>query len=290
MDAIKIDNISYTIHNKSILDNISFNMQEREALALIGENGSGKTTLIDLILGDIKPSQGQVQLFGKSNCHFDNIGVVYDKSPLFPMLKIKEAIRYFCILNKVDYKSIVKKGYIEIFQLEKLSNSYIAHLSQGEKQRLGVMIALIRNPKLLILDEPFSNLDPIIISRIWNIIKTEERTVLFSTHNWKEIEKLATKVVLISKGKIVCEPLSPRDLLNKLPAKKKLVVRMSEDVKSICFGYDYYIDGENLILFLEDKERLRLLSDLSVYTNNYSVQDVSLKDVYLYLLKKMTLC
>ena len=283
MNAVKIENISYRVHNKTILKNISFGVDERESFALIGENGSGKTTLIDLVLGDINPTQGSVKLFGKSNTDFKDVGVVYDRSPLFPMLKTREIIKYFCHLNKVYYKSILKKGYIEIFQLEKLVDSYIAYLSQGEKQRLGVLIALIRNPRLLILDEPFSNLDPIIVNRIWNVIKTEERTVLFSTHNWKEIEKLADKIVLINKGQMMCEPLSPIDLLNKLPTKQKLVVHMSEELKSMYNTYASYLDGDNLVLFFDGNDLF--LKKLGKYTNSFSVQDVSLKDVYLYLSK-----
>lgn len=284
MNIVKVESLSYSIHTKTILDDISFSVNDREALALIGENGSGKTTLIDSILGDIKPSKGVVKLFGTDKFNFDNIGVVYDKSPMFPMLTISETIKYFCYLNKVDYKSFLKKGYIETFQLEKIACSYIAHLSQGEKQRLGVMISLIRNPRLLILDEPFSNLDPIIISHIWEVIKIEERTVLFSTHNWKEVEKLASKIVLIKKGKMICEPSSPKDLLSKLPAKKKLVVRISEQLKERYNGYASYQEGENLILFFNGDEQF--MDDLSKYSTNYSIQDVSLKDVYLYSLTK----
>ncbi len=279
MNDIIVSDVSYQVKDKIILNNISFTVTKGESFALLGENGSGKSTLIDVILNDLKPSKGYIKFFEKSKACFDKVGIVYDQLPLFSMLRVFEIIKYFTTIRKLEFENI-KKKYFEIFEINKIQKSFIKELSQGEKKRVGILLALIHNPDLLILDEPFANLDPTITERLWKIIRNENRTIFFTTHNWKEAEKLAVKIAFIYKGKVLFEPQSPQSILNSLPALKIINFPKNENIIKLLTNYQYYLHDENINVFFNEDSKL--LKDISQFTNNFSVQEVDLKDAYLF--------
>lgn len=141
-------------------------------------------------------------------------------------------------------------------------------------------MAIIHNPVLLILDEPFANLDPTITERIWKILKNDNRTIFYTTHNWKEAEKLAMKIAFIYNGKILIEPQSPQSVLNSLPELKKIIVPKNENIIKLLTNYKYYFHDENINIFIHDDSKF--LKDISQLTNNFSIQEVDLKDAYLF--------
>ena len=278
-EVIKISDILYKVKTKIIIDSISFFVNDSDSFALLGENGSGKSTLIDLILNNLRSDNGDVVFFGKQKNNFNNIGIVYDHLPLFPLLKVNEIIRYFTTIHKLDYKEI-KILYFEIFEIEKIANSFIKELSQGERKRVGLLLSIIHNPNLLILDEPFANLDPTIIDRIWKILRQDNRTIFFTTHNWKDVEKLATKIGFIHEGKLIQKPQSPKKIIKDLPAGKKVTVNKNTKLNDKFIHLNYYKHNDELHIFL-DKEK-DILDMINKTTNNFSVQDIGLKDAYLY--------
>ena len=261
------------------MNNISFAVDAGEAFALLGENGSGKSTLIDIILDDIKPSEGNVNFFEQPKINFDKVGVLYDHLPLFMMLKVSESIHYFAVIHRLNYDAI-KKKYFDIFEINKIEHTLVKELSQGERKRVGILLAIMHNPRLLILDEPFANLDPTIIDRIWNTINNGYRTVFFTTHNWKEAEKQATKIGFIYDGKIIYPPESPHEILHKLPSQKKIRIDWFDGVTDKLKDYRYYIHDEAVVVFFD--EHSELLKTISAFTNNFSVKNVGLEDAYLF--------
>lgn len=282
-EVIKISDILYKVKTKIIIDSISFSVNDSDSYALLGENGSGKSTLIDLILNDLKSDNGNVVFFGKQKNNFKNIGIVYDHLPLFPLLKVNEIIRYFTTIHKLDYKEI-KTLYFEIFEIEKIANSFIKKLSLGERKRVGLLLSIIHNPNLLILDEPFSNLDPTITDRIWRILRQNNRTIFFTTHNWKDVEKLATKIGFIYEGKLIQKSQSPNEIIKNLPAGKKVTVNKNTKLNDKLINLNYYKHDDELHIFL-DKEK-DILDMITKTTTNFSVQDIGLKDAYLYHISK----
>jgi len=283
-NIIEVNGVSYKRASKLILDNVSFSVSEGESFALIGENGSGKTTILELILNDIKPTQGSTSLLGRIDRkkNFDTVGVVYGQLPLFPMLKVEETIRYFSTLYRVSFDHITKLDYISLFHLDKWRNSFVKDLSQGERQRLGILLSLMRDPEILIMDEPFSNLDPIIINKIWKLIKSPKRTLLFTTHNWTDVGDLADKICFIHEGTILNKPESPQAILDSLPSKRKVVV--PSDLEKYLEGLQIqcFTENDHLHLFFDqDSNLIQLIEGM---TKQYSVQEVSLKDAYLYRL------
>lgn len=282
-EVINISEISYKVKEKTIIDNISFTVNEGESFALLGENGAGKSTLIDLMLNDLKPTKGTVAFFGTKKHNFTHVGIVYDHLPLFPLLKVHEIIRYFTTIHKLTYKNISNQ-YFDTFGINKISNSYIKELSQGERKKVGLLLAIIHNPDLLILDEPFANLDPTIIDRIWKTLNRQGRTIFFSTHNWKDVEKIATKIGFISKGKLILAPQSPNAILNQLPAKKKIIISSKNELLiNDLINLNYYIHDDEIHIFLNNEKEIMPI--INKHTMNFSIQDVGLKDAYLFYVK-----
>lgn len=282
MKDIQVSNISYKVNSKVILNNINLTVDTGESFALLGENGSGKSTLIDIMLDDIKPTSGSVRLFSTKN-KFDRVGVLYDHLPLFMMLKVSESINYFASIYNLSYKTIREK-YFDVFEIYKIQNQLIKELSQGEKKRVGILLAVMHNPRLLVLDEPFANLDPTIINRIWKVIANGYRTIFFTTHDWKEAEKQADKIGFIYNGEIIHEPQSPEEILSTLPAHKKINLEYFDGIIEKLKDYHYYIHDELITIFFDEKSNL--LKTISDFTNNFSVKDVGLEDAYLFHINK----
>lgn len=281
--VISINNITYKVDNHlTILNGINLNIREQESFALIGKNGAGKTTLFEIILKDLKPTKGSVLFYGSDKPNLKKIGVVYDFPPLFPLLKVREIIDYFCTIYHIKATEIPSE-YYTVFGLNSILNSYIKNLSQGERKKLGIFLSIIHNPSILILDEPFANIDPTAIDGIWRLLKKDKRTILFTSHNWKQVQEVATKVAFINKGQIITPPASIKEILNALPQTKKIITEFNELLIKKIKPFDFYIN-ENLIhIFFNESSNL--IEIISEHTNNFSFKECDLKDAYLFKIK-----
>lgn len=281
---ITINNLSYIRNGKKILNGISFNITKGDKIALLGNNGAGKTTLIDIITQDIKPTEGEVCYGYTSIFPKGEIGVLYGCLPLLPYLRVYEQIKYYAAIYKRNYKNI-KETYYKQLGIDKIQNSFIYQLSQGERQKLGLLISIINNPGILIWDEPFSNLDPTIIDTFWNIVNTDDKTIFYSTHNWEDAINKSTKVCLLYEGQLLEGPVSPTELLLNFPKQNILVVGIDDSISTALKDYEYYeLDGCYYILWSPSDS---IISDISNFTNNFSVKKISLVDYYRYKTSKM---
>lgn len=280
---ITLENVSYFRNGKRILKDISFSINKGEKVALLGNNGSGKTTLIDIMTQDLKPTTGKISFYGSSVYPKEKIGVLYGCLPLFPYLKVAEQIKYFAAIYRLDYKEI-EKTYYTRYGINKIQKSYIYQLSQGERQKLGLLISNLNNPDILILDEPFHNLDPSIIDVIWKNINTSEKTVFYSTHSWEDVIDKSTKVCLLYEGKLLAGPKSTIDLLMDFNKQNVLIVGADSIISEIIKGYEYYeLDGCYYVFW---SEKDSLVGEISQLTNNFSLKKISLIDYYRYLISK----
>jgi ABC-2 type transport system ATP-binding protein len=275
---ISVNKIFHKINNKLILNDINLDINLGDVFALIGKNGAGKTTLFEIILKDIKPSNGCVEYDNDVGFEFSNTGVVYDNTPMFPLLKVKEVVDYFSSIYGVKFSEIPTR-YFDVFGLNGILNSFMSVLSQGEKKKVALFLSIINNPKVLILDEPFSNIDPTVIESIWKVLKENNRTILFTSHNWYEIEHIATKITFISKGNIILPPTSPQEIIKSLPHSKKVIVDYNEDLMKKLKNFEYYIN-ENLIHIFYDGNS-ELVDEILKYSKNFSFKDCDIKDAYL---------
>ena len=283
-NLITLQNVSYFRNEKKILDKISFTIGRGEKIALLGSNGAGKSTLIDIMTQDINPTDGNIFFDRTSVFPKNRTGVLYGCLPLFPYLRVFEQIRYFTAIYRLDYKE-VEKEYYKRLGIDKIENSFIYQLSQGERQKLGLLISIINNPELLIWDEPFSNLDPTTIDTFWGIVNSNKKTIFYSTHNWEDAMKKSTKVCLLHEGRLLEEPKNPVELLSEFQKQNVLIVGIDNLVSEVIINYKYYkLDGCCYVFWNTDEP---IVTEISKLTTNFSVKKISLIDYYRYRTSKL---
>lgn len=216
-DAIVFKNITKSYGEKNILKDFSLNIKKGEFLTIIGSSGCGKTTVLKMINGLIKPNKGNVFVDGKDISKINlidmrrKIGYVIQGVGLFPHMKIKNNISYTLNLEKKENKeeilSKVKK-LVKIVGLdEEIINRYPNELSGGQRQRVGIARALVGEPDIILMDEPFGAVDEItrklLQDEIYKIYKKYNVTIVFITHDISEALKLGTRVIVMDNGEIV---------------------------------------------------------------------------------------
>ena len=213
--VIKIENLCkyfrYGIRGIGIqaVDGISLEVEEGEVFGLLGPNGAGKSTTIKIILGLTRPNSGKCLLFGKEMARQtrQNIGYLPESPYFYKFLTGFELVVFYaklCGMSNDSAKNAAMKA-LSLVGLDDAANRQIGLYSKGMVQRAGLAQAIVHNPKLLILDEPASGLDPIGASDMADIIlrlKSEGKTVLLCSHMMSEVEKLCSRVAILSKGKI----------------------------------------------------------------------------------------
>lgn len=197
---LELKNISKEYNDYKALDNVSFSLNEGEIVGLIGPNGAGKTTLMRIIVGLTKQYDGEIDLIDNTS-----IGCVIETPSFYPYMTGYENLRYLAELNDVSAEKVMET--IELLGLKEALNKKVKGYSLGMRQRLGIAAALLREPKLLILDEPTNGLDPTGIHELRTYIKDiaakKGITVLISSHILSELEKICDKAIIIKHGKII---------------------------------------------------------------------------------------
>lgn len=209
-DSIKVTKLCKS-YNAFTLDNVSFTVPQGRIVGFIGENGAGKSTTINLILNTIHKNSGKIEIFGLDHIQNENkikedLGVVFDECNFHEMLTPKEIGKMFQGIYKT-WNAVKYKSFLSRFSLSE--NQRIGAFSKGMKMKLSIIAALSHNPKLLIMDEATTGLDPVVRDELLDVflefIEDERNSIFFSTHITSDIEKIADYVVLIHKGKIVFE-------------------------------------------------------------------------------------
>lgn len=229
---IKLDKVTKSFGTKKAVSAVSLEIKEGEVVGFLGPNGAGKTTTMRLIVGFIKPTEGQITVDGKDPIQervavLKHIGYLPENNPLYQEMKVDEYLQF--IVDMKDMKGESLNAIIAETGVEDVLNNKIEELSRGFKQRVGLTAALISNPKILILDEPTSGLDPLEQEKIRNLIKTlgKKRTIILSTHILSEIEDVATRLIIINRGRIVYDGAKPKGsgMVEKL-FKQKVAINL----------------------------------------------------------------
>lgn len=211
---IKVSNLSKYYREVKAVNDISFTVNPGDIYGFLGQNGAGKSTTIRMLLTLIKPTAGSVELFGKNLfAHrkeiLKQIGAVIEKPDLYKYLTGYESLSLFARMSGVSVNEKKLNDQLEQVGLIERAHSKVRTYSQGMKQRLGIAIALIHNPKLIILDEPTNGLDPQGIADVRNLIlhlsRHEGKTILVSSHLLHEIEMIANRMLIIDKGQKIIE-------------------------------------------------------------------------------------
>lgn len=209
---IKIENLTKYYGAQKVLDGISFEVNEGEIVGFLGPNGAGKSTTMKILTGFLPASSGTATILDfeistQSNEAKKNIGYLPEHNPLYLEMYVKEFLEFIGALYGMRGSKLKKRisELIDLVGLNQEQSKKIQELSKGYRQRVGLAQALIHDPKVLILDEPTTGLDPNQITEIRSVIKEagKNKAVLFSTHIMQEVEAICDRVIIIHKGKIV---------------------------------------------------------------------------------------
>tara|TARA_B100001057_G_scaffold297996_1_gene298226 strand:+ start:4515 stop:5216 length:702 start_codon:yes stop_codon:yes gene_type:complete len=208
--SLDIKNISKKYANQIALKDISFSLKKGDIVGFLGPNGAGKTTLMKIITSTLKQDKGEVYIYGNNTICDEiktknDIGYLAENNPLYKEMNVTEYLDFIASIYNIKNKKDLINDLILKTGLEKEKYKLIENLSKGYKQRVGIASALINNPKVLILDEPTTGLDPNQLVEIRNLIKEvgKEKIVLLSTHILQEIPKICNHIIIIKEGEIV---------------------------------------------------------------------------------------
>ncbi|MHC5249016.1 ABC transporter ATP-binding protein [Enterococcus sp. LJL120] len=209
---LEVKNLTKTFGNYTAVDNLSFDIPDGKILGLIGQNGAGKTTTFRLILDFLTADSGEVLWDGKeiSSKEYNIIGYLPEERGLYPKVTIQDQLVYFAELRGKTKKEILPKidEWMEKFQVKGKKTDKVKTLSKGNQQKVQLIATLIHEPKLVILDEPFSGLDPVNAELLKDGIielKSKGSAVIFSSHNMDNVEKICDSLIMLRNGETVLD-------------------------------------------------------------------------------------
>ncbi len=235
---LKVKDIVKFYGSNCAVAGLSFEVKDGEIFGLLGENGAGKTTTFRIIMGLLDADKGQVTLNDKKIDYSvtDQIGFLTEERSLLTKLTVKEQIIYYGVLKGMKQEDILKKldTMLEEFDIVSYKNRKIKELSKGNQQKIQFISAVINDPKLLILDEPFTGLDPINVEMFKNYIRKLQSkgcSIIFSSHQMDHIELFCEKMIILVKGKAILSGYV-KDI-KKDYQKRNVFIRGDFDIKDI---------------------------------------------------------
>lgn len=248
--SIKVISVSKIYKTQKALNNVSFSADKGQIIGFLGPNGAGKSTMMKILTGFIKPNSGEVfvdevNVLQNPLEAQKNIGYLPEHNPLYKEMYVREYLQFQAAIFKVDKNEV--EVCIEKVGLLPEAHKKINQLSKGYQQRVGLAAAILHNPKVLILDEPTTGLDPNQLVEIRALIKElgKNKTVLFSTHIMQEVEAVCDRVIIIKKGEVLVD--------------KKLTDLKENNEQTIIVTFDYKIE----------EQFINRLPNVISYKNNY---------------------
>jgi ABC-type multidrug transport system ATPase subunit len=234
-EVIKVQHLWKKYGDLNAVKDLSFTVRSGDVYGFLGQNGAGKSTTIRMILDLIRPSSGTVEIFGQSvrknrKNVFKDVGAIIERPDLYSYLTGSENLKLFARMSGVHLSEAKLMHFLELVGLAERGRSRVGTYSLGMKQRLGIAVALVHDPGVLILDEPTNGLDPQGIAEIRKLIqrlsKEEGKTILVSSHLLSEVEQIATRMLIIDKGVAMAEG-SVQELLD--PGDTGVLVHTTRD-------------------------------------------------------------
>jgi ABC-2 type transport system ATP-binding protein len=243
---LQITNLTKQFKKIKAVDNISLKVQKGDIYGFLGPNGAGKTTSIRMIMGIIKPDKGNIKLNGLDINKIDRkkLGYLPEDRGLYQKQNLSEILYYFGCLKGLDKKDSKNRAnlWLERFYLDDQKGRKVEELSKGNQQKIQFIIALLHDPQLIILDEPFTGLDPVNQILLKEVIKEKQdegKTIIFSTHQMEQVERLCNNICLINKGHILLEGSLSE-------------IRKSHSEDAIELNFSGKIDNSKLEVFFSD--------------------------------------
>lgn len=288
---LKVENVTKYYDDNLAVDNLSFEVNDGEIFGLLGVNGAGKTTTFRMILGLIDKNKGNITLDGKKIDYSvtDKIGFLTEERSLMLKLTVKEQAIYYGTLKGMKEKDILKKldYYLEKFKISEYKNRKIKELSKGNQQKIQFICAIINDPKLLILDEPFSGLDPLNVEDFMKVIREfrdKGTSIIFSSHRMEHVELFCEKLVILVKGKSVLSGSLKE--IKKNYQKKNIIIDASVDeniLRSLKGVEEVNKVSDEFIVKIKSDKYIKNVFDYVKECDNvlkFSVEDASLNEIF----------
>lgn len=263
-NVVELTNVNKRINGKDILCDVNIKLEKGKIYGLVGTNGSGKSTLIKSILGLYK-TQGKVIINGYNiRKDYKNIigkvGAIVDYVSFYEYLSAYENLRYFAYLYEVPFERV--REVMKIVKLDMFDKRAVKFYSLGMKQRLGLAISLLRDPEILILDEPMNGLDPIGIQELRDLLLDfRDKTVIISSHLISEIEKFVDEIIFINNHKVAIKVLDNNTIKKHIKLKVDNYDKLKSVSPVLCENETLYMSNEEVA----DLNKELVKNDVKVY-------------------------
>ncbi len=282
---IEVNHLSKEFREVKAVNQLNLNVYKGDVFGFLGPNGAGKSTTIRMLLSLIKPSEGEIKIFGKSlkkerTQILKRIGAIVEKPDFYGYLSAYKNLEILARISGTDFPRKRIMEVLELVGLEKRYKSKVKTFSHGMKQRLGLAQSLLHDPDLIILDEPTTGLDPQGMKEIRELIihlsRDQHKTLFLSSHILYEVELVANRMIIINKGSTIVEG-SVSDLLNREKMKVTFEVNDPENAKRLIANTNY-ISGldtvvNNTMIFTLSPDNIPSLNKYFI-DNNISVSAV----------------
>ena len=291
---LELKNIYKNFGEKQVLTGISLNAKSGEAFGLLGRNGAGKTTTIRILMNVFPANAGEVLVDGKP-INYNKIGIGYlpEERGLYPKKPIIDQLIYFAQLKGMKYAPAVESidKWLERLGMSEYRNKRLDTLSKGNQQKIQLITALAHNPDIVILDEPFSGLDPVNAQLLKDVVKEEinrGKIVLFSSHQMNYIEEFCDNIAILNGGKVVLQ--GNLHNIKRNYTRDKLIVKSLTDIEKILTNQGVKseksvkrLDSDTLILELNSPDNKQNV--MKVLTEQFDIDEIkvfepSLNDIF----------
>lgn len=289
--GIIVENVSKTYIDKKAVDNISFEFNKPGVFALLGTNGAGKTTTIRMILGIIKKDSGKITWNGKNvDRKAVNFGYLPEERGIYPKTKIVDQLVYFAKLKGMSKQEAEKAVdyWLERLKMTEYKNMTAEKLSKGNQQKIQFITAVMHDPELIVLDEPFSGLDPVNTDILRDIILElveKGKYIIMSSHQMESVEAFCEEIVILNKGKTVVKG-NLNEIKEKYPVNK-VEIETKDDIIKLIENLDCkikkHVGKKYIVEFNEEKQADEILKHLvinDVKLEKYEIVRPTLHEIF----------
>ena len=290
--GLKIENVSKRYGEKVAVDNISLEMNEPGVFGLLGTNGAGKTTTIRMLLGILKKDSGEITWNGKEVKRKNvNFGYLPEERGIYPKVKIFDQLVYFAELKGMKKQQAKEEinYWMGRLKVEEYKDMLAEKLSKGNQQKIQFITAILNNPELIVLDEPFSGLDPVNTELLKDVILElvkKGKYIIMSSHQMSSIEEFCSDVVIINRGKTVLKG-NLKEIKDSYPAKRLEIDAKQDitaDIENAGMKIEKNIDN-NYEITIENEDKahalLKTLVEKGVVLDKFELKKPSLNDIFI---------
>lgn len=290
--GLKIENVNKSYGTKKVVDNISFHIDKPGVFGLLGTNGAGKTTTIRMILGILKKDSGEISWNGKEVARKHvNFGYLPEERGIYPKTKIYDQMMYFARLKGMSKQKADEaiKFWMKRLEVEEYMYMPAEKLSKGNQQKIQFITAILHDPELIVLDEPFSGLDPVNSELLKNVmidLVKRNKYIIMSSHQMSSIEEFCTDVVILNKGRTVLKG-NLKEIRNTYKATKielSTVENAEEIIKNLGLEILFSKDNDYEIAIHGEEDGYKLFKELSKNNMNvikFEIKKPSLNDIFI---------